>query len=132
MAKKEKEVKPKNKKQKGHYFKDMKAELKKVIWPTPKQLASNTMAVIVFTLILAAIVLVLDLCFDAVSKYGITAAQEKLQSSYSNSAEESGENTNSDAENSAEGSNEDNQTGSEENNDGQEVEIKKDDSKSQE
>lgn len=29
-----------SKKDKRHFFKDVKAELKKVIWPTPKQLLS--------------------------------------------------------------------------------------------
>ena len=71
-----------NKKNK-HYFKDMKAELKKVVWPTPKQLVNNTVAVIAFTLIIALIVFVLDICFDSLNKYGITALQEKIQSSYS-------------------------------------------------
>ena len=91
MAKKE----VKEKKQKGHYFKDMKAELKKVIWPTPKQLLNNTMAVIAFTLIIAVIVFVLDLCFDAINTYGITALQEKIQTSYQES-HPSEENTESD------------------------------------
>ena len=80
MAKKEKNVK--EKKQKSHYFKDMKAELKKVIWPSSKQTANNTMAVIVFTLVAALIVFVLDLCFDSLNKYAITPLQEKIQSSY--------------------------------------------------
>ena len=80
MAKKEKDV---NKKQKGHFFKDMKAELKKVIWPTPKQTANNTIAVIAFTLAVAVIVFVLDVCFDAINKNGVVALQEKIKSSYS-------------------------------------------------
>jgi len=81
MAKKEKELKNKKK---GQYFKDMKAELKKVVWPTPKQLLNNTGAVIVFTLIVAVIVFVLDLCFDSINKYGVTPLQEKITSSYNN------------------------------------------------
>ena len=80
MAKKEKDV---NKKQKGHFFKDMKAELKKVIWPTPKQTANNTLAVIGFTLAIAIVVFVLDICFDAINKNGVVALQEKIKSSYS-------------------------------------------------
>ena len=80
MAKKEKDV---NKKQKGHFFKDMKAELKKVIWPTPKQTANNTLAVIGFTLAIALVVFVLDVCFDAINKKGVVALQEKIKSSYS-------------------------------------------------
>ena len=96
MAKKEKDV---NKKQKGHFFKDMKAELKKVIWPTPKQTANNTLAVIGFTLAIAIVVFVLDICFDAINKNGVVALQEKIKSSYS--VTNTIENT-SDAENSAE------------------------------
>ena len=79
MAKKEK----KDNKQKRHYFKDMKAELKKVIWPTAKQTANNTVAVIVFTLAIALIVFVLDVVFDFANKNGVVALQEKVKSSYS-------------------------------------------------
>ena len=99
MAKKEKDV---NKKQKGHFFKDMKAELKKVIWPTPKQTANNTLAVIGFTLAIAIVVFVLDICFDAINKNGVVALQEKIKSSYSVS--NTIENT-SDSENSVEETN---------------------------
>ena len=31
----------KEKKENKHFFKDFKAELKRVIWPTPKQLVNN-------------------------------------------------------------------------------------------
>ena len=99
MAKKEKDV---NKKQKGHFFKDMKAELKKVIWPTPKQTANNTLAVIGFTLAIAIVVFVLDICFDAINKNGVVTKKEKIKSSYSVS--NTTENT-SDAENSVEEAN---------------------------
>ena len=78
MAKKEK----KETKQKSSYFKEMKAELKKVVWPTPKELVNNTVAVIVFVLVIAIIVFVLDFCFDNLNKYGITRLQEKVQSSF--------------------------------------------------
>lgn len=80
MAKKEKQVKEKNR-----YFKEMKTELKKVIWPTPKQLVNNTVAVIAFVLIFAVIVFVLDVCFDSINKNGILKLQEKIQSSVSSS-----------------------------------------------
>ena len=80
MAKKEKKE---NNKQKRHYFKDMKAELKKVIWPTAKQTANNTVAVIAFTLAIALIVFVLDVVFDFANKNGVVALQEKIKSSYS-------------------------------------------------
>lgn len=89
MAKKE----VKENKQKGHYFKDMKAELKKVIWPTPKQLMNNTLAVIAFTIIIAVIVFILDLCFNAITENGVTKMQEQIRSSYQTSHNEAGENT---------------------------------------
>jgi len=78
MAKKEeKAVKEKNKenKVKKHFFKDFKAELKKVIWPTPKQLINNTVAVIVIVAVTSAIVFALDALFDVMNKYGITKLQ---------------------------------------------------------
>ena len=78
MAKKEK----KDAKQKSSYFKEMKAELKKVVWPTPKELANNTAAVIAFVIIIAIIVFICDFCFDNINKYGITKMQEKVQSSF--------------------------------------------------
>ena len=50
-------------KNKKHFWKDFKAELKKVIRPTSKQLTNKTFAVIVIVLITAAIVFVLDFAF---------------------------------------------------------------------
>lgn len=76
-----KEVKSKNNK---HFFKDFKAELKRVIWPTSKQLANNTTAVITIVLITAVIVFVLDLAFETVNKQGIN----KLKSMVSNTTVE--------------------------------------------
>ena len=61
MAKKENKNENKLKK---HFFKDFKAELKKVIWPTPKQLVNNTVAVVTIVLITAVIVFALDAIFD--------------------------------------------------------------------
>ena len=110
MAKKEKKE---NNKQKRHYFKDMKAELKKVIWPTAKQTANNTVAVVVFTLAIALIVFVLDLVFDFANKNGVVALQEKVKSSYSasNTTEEStNENTDSEEGSETENSAEENAT----------------------
>ena len=73
----------KEKKQNKHFLKDTKAELKKVVWPTPKQLVNNTAAVVAFTLIVALVVFLLDICFESINKYGITVLQEKVRSSYS-------------------------------------------------
>ena len=89
MAKKDNKNENKAKK---HFFKDFKAELKKVIWPTPKQLANNTVAVITIVLITAAIVFVLDVVFDMGNKYGISRLQNIVNEKY-NSEEENTENT---------------------------------------
>ena len=82
MAQKEKEV---SNKKKGHFFKDMKAELKKVVWPSAKQTTNNTVAVIAFTIAVALIVFILDLCFDAIHKNAIVPLQGKVTSSFNTS-----------------------------------------------
>ena len=66
-----KEASKKQSKDKKHFMKDFKAELKRVIWPTPKQLLNNTVAVITVVLITAAIVFVLDFAFESMNTYGI-------------------------------------------------------------
>ena len=38
------------------YFKDLKSEFKKVVWPTKKQVVNNTLVVIVFVLIIGVLV----------------------------------------------------------------------------
>ena len=66
-------------KNKKHFFKDFKAELKKVIWPTPKQVVNNTIAVVVIVLITAAIVFVLDVVFDLFNEVGINKLKSNIQ-----------------------------------------------------
>ena len=63
-------------KNKKSFTKDFKAELKKVIWPTPKQLLNNTIAVVTIVLVTAAIVFVLDLTFEAINKNGVDKIKE--------------------------------------------------------
>jgi len=71
----------KNKKENKHFFKDFKAELKRVIWPTPKQLVNNTVAVITIVLITAVIVFVLDVVFEKMNSLGINKIKEAVNSS---------------------------------------------------
>ncbi len=92
MAKKE--VKPvnnkkskKEEKNKRHFFKDFKAELKRVVWPTPKQLFNSTTAVIVIVLVVGVIVFALDMGFELLNKYGINKLQASLQETYLNTSE---------------------------------------------
>ena len=75
---KENKKKKKNKNKKS-FFKGLKAELKKVIWPTPKQLFNNTVAVITIVLVTALIVFVLDLTFEAINRNGIDKIKESVQ-----------------------------------------------------
>ena len=94
MAKKENKNENKVKK---HFFKDFKAELKKVIWPTPKQLVNNTVAVATIVLLTAVIVFVLDIAFESMNKYGVNKIKESISNStLNNTTNETTENAESD------------------------------------
>ena len=86
----------KQNKDKKQFGKDFKAELKRVIWPTPKQLFNNTVAVITVVLITAAIVFVLDFAFESLNTYGVDRLKEMVENQNSVS-------TNTTAENEVEG-----------------------------
>ena len=92
MAKTNKANKTDTAKNKRHFWKDFKAELKKVVWPTPKQLVNSTVAVITIVLLTSLIVFVLDFGFEAIKTHGI----DKLQSSLQGKNENTVENTTSD------------------------------------
>lgn len=97
------------KQSKKSFGKDFKAELKRVIWPTPKQLFNNTVAVITVVLITAAIVFVLDFAFESMNTYGIEKLKEMVDNNDSettnsivlNQTTEEESNTNSTEENTA-------------------------------
>ena len=42
------------------FFKDTRGELKKVIWPTKKQMVNNTLTVLFFCLVIGVIIWVVD------------------------------------------------------------------------
>ena len=84
MAKKEE----KNIKDKTSFMKKFKAELKKVVWPTPKQLFNNTVAVLSIVLLTAIIVFVLDFAFESINKYGVNKIKQDIVNSSSNNTEE--------------------------------------------
>lgn len=67
MAKKENKI--------LNYFKEVKSELKKVVWPSFKQVKNNTLIVIVCVLIIGAFIWILDAAF------GVTLGNviEKIQ-----------------------------------------------------
>ena len=51
------------------YFRELKSELKKVVWPTPKQVAKNTLIVVCCVLAVGVFIWL----FDAVANFGISA-----------------------------------------------------------
>jgi len=83
------------KKERKHFFKNFKAELKKVIWPTPKQLVNNTVAVITIVLITTIIVFALDLVFETLNTHGVNKLKEIVGNSVENTQviDENNENT---------------------------------------
>ena len=93
----------KNNKDKTSFMKSFKAELKKVIWPTPKQLFNNTVAVLVIVVITAIIVFALDFTFESINKYGIDKIKQQVSNStsngksVSNEIEETNQNTTEDS-----------------------------------
>ena len=73
----------KEEKKKRHFFKDFKAELKRVVWPTPKQLVNNTIAVVTIVLVIGLVVFLLDMGFEFLNSQNVklqTSAQEKISS----------------------------------------------------
>ena len=48
------------KKEKGHFFKNLKLEFKKIIWPEKKSVAKQAVMIIVVTVILGVLVRLLD------------------------------------------------------------------------
>ena len=82
-------------KKKNGFFKDFKAELKKVVWPTPKEVANSTTAVIVIVLITTLLVFILDFGFEKLIVHGT----EKITSIVSSNAEDDEANNNNITEN---------------------------------
>lgn len=57
------------------FFKGVKAELKKVVWPTKKQLINNTILVLLLVVALSVIIL----GFDMILKFGDTKIWELIR-----------------------------------------------------
>jgi len=111
MAEKENKIKQDNQKSKKeekvkkHFLKDFKAELKRVVWPTPKQLLNSTIAVITIVLTIGIIVFVLDLGFEL-----LNSQNAKLQSSLQENSVDSSEVKNTTSDNTDEASSENSNT----------------------
>ena len=93
MANKNKDTKKKEKK----VAKGLNSELKKVIWPTPKQLFTNTSAVIIIVLITVAIVFVLDFIFEKANTFGVNQIKAAVGVTDTNSEDANSETNTADA-----------------------------------
>jgi len=49
------------KKDRGRWFREMRSELKKVVWPTPQKVAKNTGTVLLCSLVIGACIWVFDI-----------------------------------------------------------------------
>lgn len=79
-----KETKKVDDKNKKRWFKDFKAELKKVNWPTGKELFNNTAVVLMVVIVVSVLIFVLDLAFGALTKFEVKQI-EKFKNETSNS-----------------------------------------------
>jgi preprotein translocase subunit SecE len=80
MAKDEKNKNKKNvKEQKSSFIKESRAELKKVSWPTPKELANDTATVIGIVLVVAIIVVILDFLFLRFNEDVLYKAEQNIR-----------------------------------------------------
>ena len=93
---------PKDQKKKKRFFKDFKAELKKVIWPTQKQLVNKTVAVVIIVIVVAVIVLALDFVFEKANEYGDKVKSKIITQSTQNVTNEESANLTEETENSSE------------------------------
>ena len=59
----------------ARYFRELRSELKKVVWSTPKQVLKNTLIVIVCVLFVGAFIWV----FDYVANIGINALIQAIK-----------------------------------------------------
>ena len=51
------------------YFRELRSELKKVVWPTPKQVLKNTLVVLACVIVVGIFIWL----FDFVAQFGINA-----------------------------------------------------------
>ena len=60
MAEEKNVKKEQQKKDRGRWFREMRSELKKVVWPTPEKVAKNTGTVILYSALIGACIWVFD------------------------------------------------------------------------
>ena len=97
-SKESKVKKTKTAKNNKNFFKDTKAELKKVIWPTSKQLVNNTLAVITIVFLVGVIVFALDVCFEKISALGVNGLKSIASNTINSTDTENTESENTEQE----------------------------------
>lgn len=80
------------------WFRDFKAELKKIIWPNKKELTENCIVVISMVVIVALIIFVLDLGFKELNNLEVEGAKQVKNSITVSSENEENSNTSSEEE----------------------------------
>ena len=95
VSKKQIKESKKNNKDKKSFGKDFRAELKRVVWPTPVELIKSSLAVIVIVIVIVVIASCLNFVFEAMDKYGINKLKETVQTT----EEHNDENANEESEN---------------------------------
>ena len=60
------------KKNRGKWFREMRSELKKVVWPTPQKVAKNTLTVLLASLAIGVCIWVFDLVAAQFIKFLLT------------------------------------------------------------
>ncbi|MBE6934288.1 MAG: preprotein translocase subunit SecE [Ruminococcaceae bacterium] len=58
------------------YFRELKSELKKVVWPTPKQVLKNTMVVIACVVVIGVFIWL----FDPAARFGVNKLIDAVHS----------------------------------------------------
>ena len=78
--------------EKSHWFKDLKAEIKKIVWPSGKRLFDNVVVVLSMVFIVTLIIFLLDLGLKQLSNLEVNGVNE-LKTKVVNQLENSTENT---------------------------------------
>ena len=93
-----------DKSNKKSWFKNFKAELKKMSWPKGKELLTNTVVVVVMVIIVSAFIFLLDLAFEYLNKLEVEQVK-KIQNSISSNEVVDNTTENEDTTESTEGNN---------------------------
>ncbi len=69
------------------WAKGFRQEIKKIIWPTGKELAENTAVVLTSVILVALIIFVLDFAFSELSNLAVTGVSKAVNQTSENSVE---------------------------------------------